>query len=78
MNPADMLRQAAATIDARGQLRDTPSGERSMSRAVNTFNALVGGDRRLTEQEGWLFMCCLKMARGTAGKPHLDDAAASA
>lgn len=32
-----------------------------------------GGDKRLTELEGWLFMCCLKMARATAGRNHLDD-----
>lgn len=45
-----------------------------MARAVNAFNGLMGGDRCLTEAEGWLFMCCLKMARNTSGTPNLDDA----
>lgn len=74
MNPADVLEHAAAQIRERAASRDTPNGERSMARAVNAFNELLGGDRRLTEAEGWLFMCCLKMARGTAGKANPDDA----
>ena len=44
-----------------------------MARAVAAFNGLVGGDTRLTEVEGWLFMVCLKMARATAGKVNPDD-----
>lgn len=75
MKPEELLRSAAKAIEDRGKLRDKPDGERSMARAVDAFNGLVGGDRRLTEAEGWLFMCCLKMARGTAGQAHLDDAA---
>ena len=74
MNPADVLEHAAAQIRERAASRDTPNGERSMARAVDAFNGLLGGDRRLTEAEGWLFMCCLKMARGTAGKANPDDA----
>lgn len=74
MKTADeLLREAADVIAQRGQLRDIAPGERSMARAVESFNALVGGDKRLTELEGWLFMCCLKMARATAGRNHLDD-----
>lgn len=68
-----LLRDAADIIAERAKLRDTPEGERSMARAVDAFNGLVGGDKRLTELEGWLFMCCLKMARATAGGFHLDD-----
>lgn len=69
----ELLREAADVIAQRGKLRDKAGGERSMARAVESFNALVGGDKRLTELEGWLFMCCLKMARATAGRNHLDD-----
>ena len=72
--PNDILEHAAAAIHDRATLRDNARGERSMARAVAAFNGLVGGDRRLTEAEGWLFMCCLKMARGTAGCAHIDDA----
>lgn len=74
MNPADVLEHAAEQIRERAASRDTPGGERSMARAVDAFNGLLGGDRRLTEAEGWLFMCCLKMARGTAGASNPDDA----
>jgi hypothetical protein len=69
----ELLREAARVIGERGQQRDTPDGERSMQRATAMFNTLVGGDARMTELEGWLFMCCLKMARATAGKLCVDD-----
>lgn len=72
MKANEILRQAADVIEERGKLRDKPNGERSMARAVGAFNALMGTN--LSEGDGWLFMCCLKMSRGTAGTPHLDDA----
>ena len=71
MNAADVLRESAAVIEQRAALRDKPDGERSMARAVAAFNALTG--RQLTELEGWLFMCALKMSRATAGATHVDD-----
>lgn len=70
--PAILL-SAAEILKDRGKLRDNAQGERSMARAVEAFNALIGGDKRLTETEGWLFMCVLKMSRATAGRAHLDD-----
>lgn len=69
----EILRNGADAIDARAAQRDMPDGERSMARAVAAFNGLVGGDRRLTETEGWLFMVCLKAARATAGALNPDD-----
>jgi hypothetical protein len=71
MSAASVLREAAAVIEQRAQFRDTPDGERSMERAVKAFNTLTGAN--LTELEGWIFMSVLKLARATAGKPHLDD-----
>lgn len=68
-----VLSDAVDAIADRAKKRDTPEGERSMKRAVQMFNALKGGDRFMTEREGWLFMCCLKMSRATAGTFHLDD-----
>ena len=68
-----MLKQGAKAIQDRAASRDLPDGERSMRRAVDAFNGLVGGDRRLTEREGWLFMVVLKMARATAGRFNPDD-----
>lgn len=69
----DILNLGAQALSDRAASRDQPSGERSMHRAVDAFNALVGGDRRLTETEGWLFMAVLKAARATAGGHNLDD-----
>jgi hypothetical protein len=76
MTAATILRNAAGIIEERGKVRDTSNGERSMARAVEAFNALKATEDRdyvMSELDGWLFMCVLKMARATAGKPHLDD-----
>ncbi len=70
---AALLKEAASVIEQRGKQRDTPDGERSMARAVAAFNNLFDNGQGLTEQEGWLFMCCLKMARATAGQTNVDD-----
>jgi len=66
-----ILRQAADVLAARGALRDTEAGERSMARCVAAFNAMTG--LGLTERDGWYFMCCLKQARSRAGAYHADD-----
>jgi len=71
MTATTILRTAADVIDQRAALRDTPNGERSMARAVAAYNALTG--QNLTVLDGWFFMCVLKLARATAGQPHLDD-----
>lgn len=42
-----------------------------MARAVGAFNALHG--TALTEEQGWQFMCVLKLARASAGAPNTDD-----
>lgn len=55
----------------RAAKRDNTQGERSMARTVNVFNTLTGN--QLTEEQGWLFMVCLKLARGSQGAFHLDD-----
>lgn len=66
-----ILTDAAATINQRAQQRDQIA-ERSMKRTVETFNALTGSD--ITEEQGWLFMVCLKLARSTNGRTyHRDD-----
>lgn len=71
-NAATFLTDAADIIRKRAALRDTPDGERSMRRAVAAYNALKGPTMD-SELDGWIFMCCLKLARSTAGEPHLDD-----
>jgi hypothetical protein len=69
---SDILREAAEVIEQRGLLRDKPDGERSMERAVAAYTTL-NGNKMESELDGWLFMAVLKLARATAGKPHLDD-----
>lgn len=71
MRAPDILTRAADEMRARGKQRDTPEGERSMARTVASFNALTG--LSLTEAQGWVFMCCLKLARGTSNSTVLDD-----
>lgn len=65
------LQKAQDAMQQRGQLRDRPSGERSMETIVATFNALTG--HTVTESEGWEFMVLLKMVRGRQGKFNADD-----
>ena len=69
-NAADILHEAACTIERRAAERDLPA-ERSMGRTVKAFNALMGTS--LTETQGWLFMVILKLARETAGRHNRDD-----
>ena len=69
-SPAAILRDAAATIGHRAQQRDTVA-ERSMARIVAGFNDLTGHD--LTEEEGWLFMAVLKLARAGNGRAYQRD-----
>jgi hypothetical protein len=66
-----ILLEAADCIADRAALRDQSSGERSMARAVDAFNAMKG--TRLTEVDGWDFMELLKMSRSQSGKFHRDD-----
>lgn len=68
----EILKRAAQHIADRATSRDLPQGERSMARAAAAFSALTG--KPLTEQDGWLFMVCLKAARATAGAHNPDDA----
>lgn len=46
-------------------------GERSMGKTVQLFNTLTGHE--LTEEQGWMFMVCLKMVRSQSGNYQADD-----
>lgn len=67
----DLLLSASYLIGQRGRERDAENGERSMSRAVATFNAMTG--RSLSEEEGWMFMRYLKDSRSRSGGFNRDD-----
>lgn len=71
MNAPDILIAAADCIGERAEQRDQNDGERSMRKAVATFNQLTG--HNLSEREGWVFMAVLKLARAQAGRHVLDD-----
>lgn len=66
----DLLQTAHEQIGNRAAERDTEA-ERSMSSAVNSFNAIYGTN--LTEEQGWMFMVFLKAARSKGGKVRVDD-----
>ncbi len=66
-----ILLKAREHLKDRAATRDRDDGERSMARTVRIFNAARGRD--LTEEEGWLFMIALKIARSQAGGYNADD-----
>ena len=69
----DILQIAGETITQRGVMYDSTSKqqERSMGKVVAMFNALTGHE--LTNEQGWKFMCLLKLARSEQGEFSLDS-----
>ena len=71
MRAADFLAQAQSEMEDRKQTYDQPGGVRSMMKVVRTFNALTG--HNLTEEQGWKFMVCVKLARSEQGDVREDN-----
>lgn len=71
MNAEDFLKQAQSEMCDRAATYDKPAGERSMAATVAMFNALTG--HNLTEEQGWKFMCCLKLVRSEQGAYRADN-----
>lgn len=67
----DILRAGIAHMEDRAATYDQPRGERSMQKTVGAFNALTGA--AITEEQGWLFMVCLKAARTQQGGFRADN-----
>lgn len=67
----DILRAGLAHMEDRAATYDQPRGERSMQKTVGAFNALTGA--AITEEQGWLFMVCLKAARTQQGAFRADN-----
>ena len=67
-----ICQSAINTMRERGKTydKDDKQEERSMGKTVAAFNALTG--HNLTEEQGWLFMVALKMARAQQGQ-YKDD-----
>jgi hypothetical protein len=73
MTAAEILRTAAETMEERGKQYDSPTGERSMGKAVAAFNAITGRD--ISVEEGWLLLGLVKDVRQyTSGRRHADSA----
>lgn len=68
-----ILNEAVAIMAERGKSYDKSGGEaeRSMPKIVAMFNALTG--HKLTPEQGWKFMCCLKLARSEQGEYREDN-----
>lgn len=71
---SDILQSGIDAMLDRAASRDNAeTGERSMSRAVALMHAYNGG-ALTTEQDGWIFMVFLKLARHKSGTAdNLDD-----
>lgn len=69
---------AAATLQAalghmqdRATTCDSERGERSMGKCVTMFNTLY--EQELTEEQGWAFVCLLKLVRTSQGDFRADN-----
>jgi len=62
---------AVTEMDDRADTYDNPDGERSMGNTVAAFSAITGVD--MTEEQGWLFMVCLKAVRTQQGDYRADS-----
>ena len=71
MTASDFLGAALNHLEDRASTYDNPTGERSMGRTVEAFNAITG--HKLTEEQGYLFMCLLKQVRSQQGKYRADS-----
>ena len=69
----EILQIANEAIAQRGVMYDSTGQqqERSMGKVVTMFNALTGHE--LTIEQGWKFMCLLKLARSEQGEFSLDS-----
>lgn len=68
---AETLRAALSHMDERAATYDNEQGERSMGKCVAMFNSLYG--QELTEEQGWAFMCLLKIVRTSQGDFRADN-----
>jgi hypothetical protein len=73
MTAWEILEAAGSHMRDRAATYDSPAGERSMAKTVAMFNAMVGREVMTTEQ-GWKFMCLLKLVRSEQqGELRMDS-----
>ena len=71
LTAGNILQTAAQHMQERAATYDQQGGERSIGKTVAMFNTLT--EHGLTEEQGWLFMTCLKMVRAQAGRYRADS-----
>jgi len=71
LTAGSILQTAAKHMEERAATYDQQGGERSIGKTVAMFNTLT--EHGLTEEQGWLFMTCLKMVRAQAGRYRADS-----
>ena len=73
MSADKLLTDAAQIMQERAKQYDSPTGERSMGKAVAAFNCVTGN--KMTEAEGWLLLQLLKDVRqwSTPNAAHVDS-----
>lgn len=67
------LKKAQDLMEERGKTYDSPSGERSMGKAIIAFNTITG--HNLTESDGWLLQQVLKDVRQWSKSEYHQDSA---
>jgi len=67
----EILQASAKHMEERAATYDQQGGERSIGKTVTMFNTLTGAG--LTDEQGWLFMACLKMVRAQQGRYRADS-----
>lgn len=67
----DILNAAVQHMQDRAATYDKPEGERSMAATVEAFRATTGIE--MSETDGWLFMCLLKIVRSRQGEYRADN-----
>jgi len=71
LTASGILNTAANHLQERASTYDQLQGERSIGKTVTMFNTLTGVG--LTDEQGWLFMVCLKMVRAQQGRYRADS-----
>ena len=71
LTAGNILQTAAQHMQERAATYDQQGGERSIHKTVTMFNILTGAG--LTDEQGWLFMTCLKMVRAQQGRYRADS-----
>lgn len=67
----EFLEKALGHMQDRATTYDSAKGERSMGKTVAMFNAMY--EQEITEEQGWAFMCLLKLVRTSQGDFRADN-----